>query len=36
MKNIFHHFWVAIIEANKTFLEGEGPTLKEQSTFTTK
>ena len=27
-KNIFHHFWRAIIEAKKKiFLGGEGPTL---------
>ena len=28
IKTIFHHFWRAIIEANKTFfLEGESSTL---------
>ena len=29
-KSIFHHFCKAIIEAKKSFLEGEGPTLKEK------
>ena len=32
VKNIFHHVWTAIIEANKkVFLEGERQTLKYKS-----
>ena len=34
IKIIFHHFWRAIIEANKNFfLEGESPTLKEGENY---
>ena len=35
IKSIFHHFWMAIIEAKKNFLEGESPTLRSQSDFKT-